>query len=277
MTVPKQARQRNDDGPRTYAWPPQPPHEMEVLSVTTAMNSLAKPFLVGWAAKMTAECAVEDREIIDAMLKKKNGKAAALAHLKQARYRDSGGKADRGTIVHATVEAYLAGKPVDPEHIQFLLDEKGVPEHLHAATFKMVDGAMEFLFDFEPEIIWSESTVYSREHGYAGTLDILAKMRVGRSKLPVVVDFKASKAIYNEVAMQLTAYGRADFVGMDDGTEVPLLKSGEPIRHGICVRPTASGKYEHANFDLTDEVMDKFLACLELSDAERVLARARRA
>lgn len=277
MTVPKQSRQRNDDGPRTYAWPPQPPHEMEVLSVTTAMKSLNKPFLVGWAAKMTAECAVEDMAIIQAMLEKKNGKKAALDYLKQARYRDAGGKADRGTVVHSAVEAYLAGKKIDLDHVQFQLEEKDVPEHLWAATYKMIDGVMEFLYDFEPEVIQSEATVYSREHEYAGTLDILAKVVVGRTKLPVVIDFKASKAIYNETAMQLTAYGRADFVGMDDGTEVPLLPSGDPVKHGIVVRPTASGKYEHANFDLTDEVMDKFLACLELSDADRVLARARRA
>lgn len=277
MTVPKQSRQRSDDGPRTYAWPPQPPHEMEVLSVTSAMKSLNKPFLVGWAAKMTAECAVEDLDIIAAMLKKKNGKKAALDHLKQARYRDSGGKADRGTVVHAAVEAYVAGQKVDLDHVQFQLEEKQVPEALWPATYKMIDGVLEFLFDFEPEILRSESTVYSREHGYAGTLDMFANIRIGRSILPAVLDIKTGKAIYNEVAMQLAAYGRADFVGLDDGTEEPLLESGDPVKHGICIRPTASGKYEHGNFDLTDEVFDKFLACLELADADRVLARARRA
>jgi hypothetical protein len=277
MTVPKQSRQRSDDGPRTYAWPPQPPHEMEVLSVTSAMKSLAKPFLIGWAAKMTAECAVDDRAIIDAMLEKKNGRKAALDYLKQSRYRDAGGKADRGTVVHAAVEAYLAGKKVDLDHVQHQLEEKDVPEHLWAATYKMIDGVTEFLFDFEPEVLRSESTIYSREHGYAGTLDILAKVRIGKTVLPAVLDIKTGKSIYNEVAMQLAAYGRGDFVGLDDGTEELLLPSGDPVRHGICIRPTASGKYEHANFDLTDEVFDKFLACLELADVDRVLARARRA
>jgi hypothetical protein len=276
MTVPKQSRQRSDDGPRTYAWPPQPPHEFEVLSVTTAMKSLAKPFLIGWAAKMSAECAVEDHEIIGAMLKKKN-KKGALDYIKQARYRDMSGKGDRGTIVHGAIEAYLAGKPIDPDHIQFLLEEKQVPEALWPATFKMVDGVTEFLYDFEPEVYWSEATVYNREYGYAGTGDLIARLMVGRKKLPVIVDIKTSKAIYNETAMQLTAYARADFEGLDDGSEAKLTPKGEPIKHGIVVRPTASGKYEHANFDLTDEVFDKFLACLELADAESVFRRARRA
>ena len=96
--------------------------------------------------------------------------------------------------------------------------------------------------------------------------------------LPAILDIKTSKSIYNEVAMQMAAYARADFVGLDDGTEKPLLpKKSEKIMHGIAIRPTASGGYEPVNFDLTDEVFAKFLACLELADVEDVLARARRA
>jgi len=277
MTVPTQSRQRSKDGPRTYAWPPQPPHEFEHLSVTSAIKSLSKPFLIGWAAKMSAECAVEDHEIIGAMLAKKQ-KKAALDYVKQARFRDSEGKADRGTIVHAAMEAYVAGKSVDTDAVQFALEEKMVPEGLWKATFKMIDGVMEFLFDYEPEVIWSEATVYSRKYEYAGTADMICRVRIGDSILPAILDVKTGKSIYNEAAMQLTAYARADFVGLDDGTEKPLLpKKGEKIKHGIVIRPTASGKYEKANYDLTDEVLNKFLACLELADVDNVLARARRA
>lgn len=277
MTVPTQARQRSQNGPRTYPWPPQPPHEMELVSVTSALNSLSKPFLIGWAAKMSAECAVEDHALIGEMLKKKTGKKAALDYIKQARFRDSEGKADRGTIVHAALESYVQGKPVDLDAVQHALEEKVVPEALWPATYKMIDGVLEFLFDYEPEIIWSESTVYSRTHQYAGTPDLIAKIRIGDSVLPAVIDVKTGKSVYNEVAMQLTGYARADFVGLNDGAEKKLLPKGGKIEHGLAVRPTASGKYETVNFDLTDEVMTKFLACLELVDVNDVLARARRA
>jgi hypothetical protein len=276
MTVPTQSRQRSKDGPRTYAWPPQPPHEFEHLSVTSALKSLAKPFLIGWAAKMSAECAVEDHALIGEMLKKKTGKKAALDYVKQARFRDSEGKADRGTIVHAAIEAYIAGKPVDKDVVQAALEEKAVPEALWKATYGMIDGVMEFLFDYEPEVIWSEATVYSRKHGYAGTADMICRLRVGDSVLPVILDVKTGKAVYNEAAMQLTAYARADFVGLDDGTEKPLLPGRAKIKHGIVIRPTASGRYQKVNYDLTDPVFNKFLACLELADVEQVLAQARR-
>jgi len=279
MTVPTQSRQQKgrfgDDGPRTYAWPPQPPHEFEVLSVTTAMKSLSKPFLVGWAAKMSAECAVEDHEIIGMWLKKGDIQSA-LKHIKEARYRDSGAKGDRGTIVHSAIEAYIGGKPVDPEAVQAQLDEKGVPKSMHKSTFKMIDGVMEFLFDHEPEIFWSEATVYNREHGYAGTADIIGRFKIGKSRLPAILDVKTSKDIYNETAMQLAAYARGEFVGLDDGTEAKLTPRGAKIKHGIVVRPTASGRYQKANFDLTDDVFAKFLACLELSDASDVFRQARR-
>jgi hypothetical protein len=277
VTQPKQARKgRGRDGPRTYAWPPLPPHEFEVISVTSALGAgVAKPWLAGWAAKVTAEAAVEDYEIVGAMLKK-GKEREAIAHLKGARYANSGAKADRGTIVHGALEAYLAGKALSKETVEEQLKEAHVPRNLWRSTAAMIAGLMEFLSDEEPEIYWSESTIYSRAHGYAGTADVLGRMRVGGTMKPVVVDVKTSKAIYDDTAAQLCAYARGDFVGLDDGTEAPLTPTGEPIEHGIVVRPTASGKYEKAVFTLTDRVYDYFLGALAVASNGDALAEARR-
>ncbi len=46
---------------------------------------------------------------------KKGDKKGAIAHIKGSRYRDMDAKGDRGTIVHAAVDAYLAGKPMTNE------------------------------------------------------------------------------------------------------------------------------------------------------------------
>lgn len=276
MTTPRQARpKQGSDGPRMYAWPPQPPHEFEVMSVTSALKSLPKPFLVGWAAKVAAECAVDDHDIIGQLLAK-GDQRAAIDHIKGARFRDMGKKADRGTIVHTAVEAYLAGKTPDKEEVEEQLKEARVPKGMWKSAFLMISGVHQFLQDSEPEVFWSESTVYSRTHGYAGTADLIARMHVGSSRVPVVLDVKTSKSIYDEVALQLIGYARADFVGLDDGTEVSLTPNDEPIEYGIVVRPTPSGKYETVTFTLSDDLYDRYLAVLAVAKSEGLESRARR-
>lgn len=283
MTTPRQARARKgSDSPRTYAWPPLPPHEFEVISVTSALGAgMAKPYLVGWAAKVTAERAIDDHEIIGAMLAK-GQERAAIDHVKGARWGDSGTKADRGTIVHSALEAYLAGKEIDTEVVEAALLEKRVPRAMWKSAFGMINGLMEFLADEEPEVYWSEATVYSRTHGYAGTADLFCRMRVGGALMPVVLDVKSSKAIYDETAAQLCAYARADFVGLDDGTEAPILpapasiEEAGAINHGVVVRPMASGRYEKAVFTLSDDVFELFLGALAVARNVDALAAARR-
>lgn len=276
MTVPKQARRRSESGPRTYAWPPIPPHEFELISVTSAINAgLNKPFLTNWAAKLVAEKAVEDFDLIKLMLEK-DDKEGAIAHLKGAPHRNRQAAADRGTLVHSALESYVDGKKFTDEELNEKMREGKVPTKLWAQTRKMYSGLIDFMFDAEPEIIWQEATVYSRTHGYAGTLDMLPRMVVGGAKLPVVLDVKSSKRIYDETALQLVAYARADFVGLDDGTEMPLLDTGERIDYGVVIRPKPSGGYEKVVFALTDDIFTMFLGCLAVANGKEALERARR-
>ena len=257
-----------------YAWPPTPPLEVEGISVTSAISGgYPKPFLVGWAAKVAAECAVDDHAIVGAMLEK-GDQRAAIDHIKGARFRDANQKADRGTIVHAALESYLAGTPLSKEDIEARLEEARVDQSLRKGAIPMVQGLRAFLDEAEPEILWSERTVYSRTHGYAGTADVIGRMYIGESRKPVVLDVKTSKRIYDETAMQLTAYARADFVGLDDGTEKPLCD--EPIEYGVVVRPTPTGKFETATFALTDDVFELFLASLKVARLYDVPASVRR-
>jgi hypothetical protein len=62
--------------------------------------------------------------------------------------------------------------------------------------------------------------VYSH-HGYAGTLDAIVRI-AGETWL---LDYKTSKGVYPETALQLAAYANADFIG----------RPGDPIRYGIPV------------------------------------------
>lgn len=275
MTTPKQAQKSSGDGPRLYSWPPTPPHEFQVISVTSATKMLPKEFLVGWAAKMSANCAWDDFEALK-LFHEKGQERAFIDHVKGARFRDMNEKADRGTIVHAALEAYLAGKPLDESDVKVLLTDARVPTKMWKSTTGMISALMAFLADVEPEVLWSESTVYSRSRGYAGTTDLIANVFIGGTRRPVVIDIKTSKRIYDDVACQLAGYARADFVGLDDGTEKPLLESGEVIEYGMVVRPMAGGRYETATFALTDEVYDRFLAALAIARTNGAEERAKR-
>lgn len=262
---------------RKYTWPPEPPHEFTATSVTSAIgHGLPKPHLIGWAVKMTAEAAVRDHDVLTTFLSK-NDKKSALDHLKGARWRSLSDKADRGTIVHSAVDAYLRGSPYTKDEIQDLISEAGLPPSYWESTKGMIAGAMEFLWEAKPEVLHNEVRLVSRDHQYAGTADLICKMKVGKKKVPVVVDFKTAKSIYDEVALQLVAYARANFVGLDDGTEGKIIPSGEPIEFGSVVRPISNGTYERADFKLTDEIFQMFLACLKIHDSleDNLLEEAR--
>lgn len=281
MTDPTQAKSVKLSPYRTtrrYSWPPTEPHEFTVTSVTSAIKGgLPTPHLIGWAAKKTAECAISDHKIVGMMLEK-GDKKGALQHLKGYRYRDMTSKGDRGNIVHAAMDAYLQDKPLSKKELEKRLVDGNVPQNMWHSTAGMISGAMEFLWDTEPEVYWNEATLYSREHGYAGTADLICKLFIGGSRVPVVVDFKTSAAIYDEVALQLVAYARADFVGLNDGTEKPVVPSGEKIEHGVVIRPKADGSYERADFTLGDDVFQLFLNILGTTHGVEgdVLAQARR-
>lgn len=273
MTEPAQAS-RARGGMRTYHWPPQPPHDLEVVSVTSIISGgIPKPFLAPWSAKMVAEYAVDHLESWQALAK--SDPKGAVDLLKRSVWRSTSEKADMGTIVHAAAEAFVKGKPMTEDELTALLTERRVPLERWRATRGYVNGALEFMSDVEPEVYLSEATVYNRTHGYAGTGDILGRVRIGKSKRPAVVDFKTSKAIYDEVSLQLCAYSRAEFVGLDDGTELPMPWDGEPCRDGVAVRLTPSGSYEVVHFHLTDDLFSVFLGAQTVALGGAIIKAAR--
>lgn len=280
MTTPVLAKSGKGgwNPPRVYSWPPHPPHEFEVISVTSAIErGWPKPFLIGWAAKVTAESAVDDHAIVGKMIEQ-GQERRAISYLKDARWNQSGEKADRGTVVHLAIESYLKGSPLTKEQMESELEERRVSREMWKSTAKMYSGLLEFFYDEEPEILWSEATLFSRQHGYAGTADIIGRMRIGGQRMPVILDFKTSKSIYNDTALQLSAYAGADFIGLQDGTELPLAAEldGEVIQYGVVVRPTPSGKYEKGVFALTPELFSTFLSVLHTAKNVETVETARR-
>lgn len=230
MTSPAQAKTTSKG--RTYEW-----NGVAYKSVTTILKyGIPKgDVLTRWAAKMVAE-AVGDMlygegnsgkpkfASFAALKRVFNDKRALVDHLKQSpwRYRDR--KADIGSRVHAWVEAYTLGQTMpEPD-----LETKG-----YLAAF------LAFVRDFQPEFVASEATAYSLVYGYAGTFDWIAYLNLDGKRVLCLGDWKTSKGVYPEYALQLCAYGHADFIGLPGGVEAPLPE----IERTVVVHLEPNGNY----------------------------------
>jgi hypothetical protein len=149
-----------------------------VPSVTNVIGVLDKPALPRWSAKMVAEAAWNMRHSLDEM-----GQQEAIDVLKGSPWRKSGRAADRGTDIHAYLEAKLNGQDPEP------LSDDATPYRAAADDWLTKD----------IEIVATEMTLFNPL--YAGTTDFVARID-GRL---TIGDFKTSKAIYDEAALQLAA------------------------------------------------------------------------
>jgi hypothetical protein len=171
----------------------------QVPSVTTIISGgVPKPALPRWAAKAAAEYACKQWPVLCEL-----DEAERLALIKGAPWRESEKAATLGSEVHDAVDAWCTGRsmPAWAEGVAPFMEQ-----------------FVEFLEQRSPEFVENECTVWNRTHGYAGTLDFLAVIG-GRLTL---ADTKTGKGVYPEVALQLTALARAEFILRPDGREEPL-------------------------------------------------------
>lgn len=156
-------------------------------SVTTILNVLDKPALIGWAANMAVEYIKQQIENnpdfamdIETILE------AAKTEYKTV----SVEAADIGTEIHDLISIYIKS---GQDAIGEMCDE-------------VQNGFLAFL-DWEKENIdtWIESEleVFDPINCYAGRLDSIAKMKNGKI---YVIDFKSSKGFYPGYDMQCAAY-----------------------------------------------------------------------
>jgi len=164
-------------------------------------NGIAKPALIGWAANVTADYAVDNWADL-AELKT----SERLAVLKRARYADRDAAARRGTEVHKLASLLALGEEID------------VPDELadHVASY------LRFVDDWLPTELLVEVVVGNRQWRYMGTLDVVADLRGGERWL---LDFKTNRGgPYQEDALQLAAYRYAEFYLDGEGVEQPMVE-----------------------------------------------------
>ena len=181
-----------------------------VPGVTTLIGKgLPKPAIPYWAARTVAEWVADNPDLTED-LKRMGGRGPAVAYLKELPWQKRDEAAIRGTDVHALAERLAHGEDVE------------VPEHLAAH----VQGYVDWLDTNQPEVLLNERPVASRQWRYAGTFDLVAKL----DGATWMLDLKTSSGVYGSTALQLTAYGNAEFYVDADDIEQPL----PPIdRYGV--------------------------------------------
>jgi hypothetical protein len=161
----------------------------KVPNVTGIMNAVAKPGLIKWAADETWRYAIDHWDELSAL-----PLSERIKRMEGARFDTLREASERGTEVHKQIQRWLAGEPVVPPF--------GLEGH--------VDAAIKFVEEWELEELLVEFPVFSREFGYAGRPDALA--RLGGQPELWLLDWKThAKGPFIESALQLAAYRYADF------------------------------------------------------------------
>lgn len=127
-----------------------------------------------------------------------------------------------GSKIHHTIELMLMGREVSPygltdEQINILnISEPTLVRKLREAFTEKEDKALkgfkQFFEDCKPEIIENEKIIFSKKHGFAGTLDFVGRITLPATKnrkakkMLVLLDYKTGKGIYPEYELQVAAY-----------------------------------------------------------------------
>ena len=173
----------------------------ELPSVTTVLEVIAKPALGPWYAKeerryfetamlevLSRPGARDPEYVLAAVAEAVTGVKAADKEKQRA--------ATIGTAVHAGIEWHLR---------RALGDDAGPEPRLPDAAAWAVESWKDWAASVKLEPLAIERTIYCLECGYAGTLDLYARVK----GVPSVLDWKTGRAIYPEAFLQNVAYRHA--------------------------------------------------------------------
>ncbi|MFF4531454.1 hypothetical protein ACFY1P_19560 [Streptomyces sp. NPDC001407] len=246
-------------GSRFYVHPERP--EIKVPGVTSVVGMLPKPFLMFWAAKMTAELAVDSLPFVAQMAER--DRQGAVDYLKGASRRYTKMRADVGSDAHDLFERMIRGECVGSVHPDL-------------APYR--DNFAAFLKAVNPRLERAEDVAWSDAHGYAGSFDAVLTVWLDedgnptpdRSGTPhlLMADWKTSKATYPDVALQMSAYANADRIISPDGASEPM-----PEFDGAAVLHITPELWEFKPVRVDEEVFSSFLALRKVFTWDRDVSK----
>ncbi len=166
----------------------------QVASVTQILSVVDKSGpLTQWAANATVELL---RDLLRPGVAYDEIQIAELLEQARFNFRSVSRKAKGvGALVHEWIEAHLRAR---------LHGGAEPPAPVNQEAARACAGASQWIAaHFEPRAM--EHYIYSRDHDYAGTIDVYGLVD-GR---PAIVDWKASSGLYPEFRLQTAAYAQA--------------------------------------------------------------------
>lgn len=199
------------DSRGVYAW-----KDERFPSITTLLKQLDKPALPRWAAKSVAEHVADfvTNTVPNQKLPWKNVQEylGNADELKQVPWKYAEKRRDIGSTVHDIGEQFVGGTIINPE--VFADDIR-----------PLVCNYLDFCTIEQPKFHAMETGCFNRQIGYACTLDTILELPRFGSVL-AVCDMKTGKDVYDEAVIQVNAQRIAQFVGLRDGTELPMPVCG---------------------------------------------------
>ena len=236
-----------------------------MTGVTSVIGVLAKPALIGWAAKMATEYIWEHGETIkvtaeneDDFLKSflverfanENYRFVTKEILEQAKSAHTKKKeaaGTHGTDAHALVEKYIGE----------MLEKNGGHAHLSVSSIDMepIQKFVEWAVENVDKFIFSERRMFNKELFVAGTADFAY---IGKDGKRYMADFKTSSGIYGiDYWLQVAAYR---FLAESSGDE--------PYDGATIVRLGKDGKFEVQQVYEYETYKEAFMCCLTLYRAQ---------
>jgi len=137
--------------------------------------------------------------------------------------RDAAGA--RGSKVHSAVELLVRGESITIDSV-FLNTMTGEFEELGPDEYEAVVAFSNWFESVKPTVVGSDFTVWSDVHNYAGTVDLLLKIKDKKTgKLETwIVDIKTGQHVWKEQELQVSAYKYATVDAVD--AKLAILQVG---------------------------------------------------
>lgn len=220
----------------------------KVDAVTELLKLGAPPNLGPWAARTVAEFVADHPD--DITLMRALPRSKMINDLGDEPFRRARRAAVRGTRIHALARRLHNGEKIE------------VPADLAGH----VRSCVEYLDEWRPVPILSETVIGSRTHSYGGTFDDFSWFPGGHGRC--LVEYKSGRDVHPDVALQLAAYNNAD-CWLDGGQE--RVWPPMPVDGALVVHLGEDG-YEVHRVAHDRSVFDAFLTVAATARARRDLA-----